>query len=96
MPEPAADPYAPYGEAQHRPAADIGDLRLRDIADMGVDAVRSVLQGSLALLNGLSAPEPGREQRWPDKPEHTRHRGPYEPQPGFTDDPRRDEPRPRW
>src|SRR3712207_3674364 len=47
MPERAADPYAPYGEAQHRLGADIGDLRLRDIADMAVDAVRSVLRGSL-------------------------------------------------
>ena len=97
MPERStADPYAPYAEAQHRPSADIGDLRLRDIADMAVDAVRSVLRGSLALLNGLSDPEPGREPRWPEEPEPTRHRGPYGPQPGFTDDPRRDEPRPRW
>jgi hypothetical protein len=97
MPErSAAYPYASYGDAQHRPAADIGNLRLRDIADMAVDAVRSVLRGSLALLNGLSTPEPGREPRWPEEPEPTRHRGPYGPQPGFTDDPRRDEPRPRW
>ena len=28
-----ADQYAPYGQAQHRPSGDIGDLRLRDIAD---------------------------------------------------------------
>ncbi|UVF17795.1 hypothetical protein HPT29_014800 [Microvirga terrae] len=96
MPErSAADPYGPYAEAQHRPAA-IGDLRLRDIADMAVDAVRSVLQGSLALLNGISDPEPGREPRWPDEREHTRRGEPYGPQPGFTDDPGRDEPRPRW
>jgi hypothetical protein len=94
MPErSAADPYAPYAEAKHRPAADIGDLRLRDIADMAVDVVRSVLQGSLALLNGISDPEPGREPRWPEEPEHTRHRGPYGPLPGFTDDPRWDDPR---
>jgi hypothetical protein len=92
----ADDPYAPDGEAQHRPAADIGDLRLRDVADMAVDAVRFVLRGSLGLLNGLSDPEPGREPRWPEEPEPTRHRRPYEPQPGFTDDPRRDEPRSRW
>jgi hypothetical protein len=61
-----------------------------------VDAVRSALQGSLALLNGLSDPEPGREPRWPGEPEHIRRGEPYEPQPGFTDDPRRDEPRSRW
>ncbi len=61
MPERSpADPYAPYGQAQHRPA-DISDLRLRDITDMAVDAVRSVLRGSLALLNGISEPEPRRE-----------------------------------
>lgn len=97
MPErSAADPYASYGEAQHRPAADIGDLRLRDITDMAVDGVRSVLRGSLDLLNGLSDPEPGREQRWSEEPEPTRHRRPYKPQPGFTDDPRRDEPQSRW
>jgi hypothetical protein len=91
----AADPYASYGEAQHRPAADIGDLRLRDITDMAVDAVRSVLQGSLALLNGISDPERGQEPRWPEEPEQTRRGEPYGPQPGFTDDPRWDEPRPR-
>ena len=97
MPERSAtDPHAPYGEAQHRSAADIGDLRLRDIADMAVDAVRSVLRGSLALLNGISEPERGQEPRWPDGPEHIRRGEPYGPQPGFTDDPRRDEPRPRW
>ncbi len=97
MPErSAADPHAPYGEAQHRPAADIGDVRLRDIADMAVGAVRSFLRGSLALVNGLSDPGLGREPRWPEEPEPTRHRGPYGPQPGFTDDPRRDEPRSRW
>ncbi|WP_262267589.1 MULTISPECIES: hypothetical protein [Microvirga] len=92
----AADPYAPYGEAQHRSAADIGDLRLRDIADMAVDAVRSVLRGSLALLNGISESERGQEPRWPDEPEHTRRGEPYGPRSGFADDPRRDEPRPRW
>lgn len=97
MPErSAADPYAPYGEAQHRPAADIGDLRLRDIADMAVDAVRSVLRGSLAFLNGQSDPKPGWEPRWPEEPANTQRRGPYGAQPGVTDDPRRDEPRSRW
>ncbi|MBB3020869.1 hypothetical protein FHR70_003957 [Microvirga lupini] len=97
MPERSvAEPYAPYGEAQHRPSADIGDLRLHDIADMAVDAVRSVLRGSLALLNGISEPEPEREPRWPEEPQHTRRGEPYGPQSDFTGDPRRDEPRPRW
>jgi hypothetical protein len=64
MPErPPADSYAPYGQAQHRSEADIGDLRLRDVADIAVDTIRSVLQGSLALLNGVSEPEPRRERR---------------------------------
>jgi hypothetical protein len=97
MPERSGtDLHAPYGEAQHRSAADIGDLRVRDVADMAVDAVRSVLRGSLALLNGISEPKRGQEPRWPDEPEHIRRSEPYGPQPGFTDDPRRDGPRPRW
>jgi hypothetical protein len=76
-----ADQYVPYGQAQHRPSDDIGDLRLRDIADMAVDVVRSVLQGSLAVLNGASEPEPRSGPRWPDEPQHT-HRGePYEAPP---------------
>ena len=68
-----ADQYAPYGQAQHQPSGDIGDLRLRDIAAMAVDAVRSVLRGSLAVLNSASEPEPRREQRWTDEPHHSRH-----------------------
>jgi len=58
MPDRApADQYAPYGQTQHRPD-DIGDLRLRDIANMAADAVRSVLQAGLAFLNGMPEPEP--------------------------------------
>jgi hypothetical protein len=44
----------------------IGDLRLRDVTDMAVDAARAVLQGGLALLGGAElrdkepAPIPGR------------------------------------
>jgi hypothetical protein len=91
-----ADQYAPYGQAQHRPSGDIGDLRLRDIADMAVDAVRSVLRGSLAVLNGASEPEPRREQRWTDKPHHSRHGEPYGAPPNFTDHPRQGEPRRGW
>jgi hypothetical protein len=88
MPERSpADPYASYEQDQHRPDADIVDLRLRDIGDMAVDTVRSVLQGSLAHLNGISELEPRREPRWPDELQHTRRGGPYEDSPDFSDDP---------
>jgi hypothetical protein len=97
MPErPPADAYAPYGQAQHRSGADIGELRLRDIAEMAVDTIRSVLQGSLALLNGVSEPEPRREPRWLDEPQRMRRDEPYEGSPGFADDPRQDDPRRGW
>jgi hypothetical protein len=84
----ATDPYAPYEQAPHRSAAEIGDLRLRDIAGVAVDAIRSVLQGSLALLNGISEPEPRRDPRWLGEPEHIRRGEPYEAPSDFTDDPR--------
>jgi hypothetical protein len=97
MPERSpADPYTSYGQTQHRSDADIGDLRLRDIADIAVDTVRSVLQGSLALLNGVSEPEPGREPGWPDEPQRTRRGEPYGRPPDFADDVRQDEPRREW
>ena len=35
----------------------IGDLRLRDVADMAVDAARAVLQGGFALLGGVEPRE---------------------------------------
>lgn len=89
-----ADPYASYGQAQHRTDANIGDLRLRDIADIAVDTIPSMLQGSLALLNGVS--EPGREPRWPDEPQRTRPDELYESSPNFADDPRQGEPRRAW
>jgi hypothetical protein len=91
-----ADQYAPYGQAQHRPSGDVGDLRLRDIADMAADAVRSVLRGGLALLNGLSKPEPRRDPHWPDEPQHSRRSEPYGAPSDFTDDLRHGEPRRGW
>jgi len=91
-----ADQYAPYGQAEHRSSGEIGDLRLRDIADMAADAVRSVLQASLALLKGVPESEPRREPHWPDEPHHARHGEPYDAQPDFTDDPRQGEPRRGW
>jgi hypothetical protein len=97
MPErPPADAYAPYGQVQHRSEANIGDLRLRDIAEMAVDTIRSVLQGSLALLNGVSEPEPRREPRWLDEPQRMRRDEPYEGSPGFADDPQQGDPRRGW
>jgi hypothetical protein len=97
MPERSpADQYVPDGQAQHRPSGDISDLRLRDIADMAVDAVRSVLQGSLTLLNSIAEPEPRREPRWPDEPQHTRRGEPYEAPPEFGQDPRQDRMRHEW
>jgi hypothetical protein len=62
MPERSpADPYTSYGQTQHRSDADIGDLRLRDIADIAVDTVRSVLQGSVVAMRP-SASRPKRRQ----------------------------------
>ena len=91
MPDRApADQYAPYGQAQHRPSGEIGDLRLRDVADIAADAVRSVLQAGLALLNGVPEPEPRRE------PHHARRGEPYGAPPDFTNDPRHGEPRRGW
>ena len=91
-----ADQYVPYGQAQHRPQGDLGDLRLRDIADMAADAVRSVLRAGLALLNGVSEPEPRREPHWPDEPHHARRSEPYGVAPDFTNDPRHAEPQREW
>ncbi len=85
-----ADQYAPYGQAEHRPSGDIGDLRLRDIANMAADAVRSVLQAGLAFLNGVPEPEPRPE------PHHARRGEPYGAPPDFTDDPHHGVPRRGW
>jgi hypothetical protein len=95
MPERSpADQFPTYEHNQHRLGADIGDLRLHDIADMAVDAIRSVLQGSLALLNGIS--EPGREPSWPDEPQRTRRNESYEGPPDLADDLRQGELRRGW
>jgi hypothetical protein len=97
MPERSpADTYAQYGQVQYRPGGDVGDLRLHDIADMTIDAVRSVLRGSLALLNSIAEPEPRREPRWLDEPQHNRHGEPNEAPPEFGQDPRQDRMRHEW
>ncbi|WP_152568773.1 hypothetical protein [Microvirga sp. BSC39] len=61
-----ADQPVPYTRAQERPA-DIGDLRLRDLADITVGAARSVLQGMLALLDGNAGHRAKPEPRWIDQ-----------------------------
>jgi hypothetical protein len=82
----SADEYSPSERPQHRSSGDIGDLRLRDLGDLAVSAVRSVLQGGLALLNGVAEPEPRRQEHWLDEPRRTHHGEPYEASPEFGDD----------
>ncbi|WP_201842984.1 hypothetical protein [Microvirga zambiensis] len=91
-----AEVNAPYEQARHRSGADIGDLRLRDIADIAVDTIRSMLQGSLALLNGIAEPELRREPHWPDEPQRTRRYESSDGPPDFADDPRQGESRRGW
>jgi hypothetical protein len=50
-----------YGQAEYPPRDDaggLGDLRLRDVADMAVAAVRDFLLSGLALLNRIADREP--------------------------------------
>ncbi|WP_114945140.1 hypothetical protein [Microvirga calopogonii] len=96
---PERAPDVSYGQAQQRVGSGIGDLRLRDIADVAIDAIRSALQGSLALLNGVrgdSEPELRREPRWTDEQQRIRRYEPHEDRSEFADDMRQDEPRHRW
>ncbi|MDG2571202.1 hypothetical protein P7L87_26975 [Vibrio parahaemolyticus] len=55
---PDSGPVDRYGQ---RPSVSdgggIGDLRLRDVADIAVDAARAMLQGGLALLGGAEPRE---------------------------------------
>jgi hypothetical protein len=50
----------------------------------------------LALLNGAAESEPGREPRWADEPQHSRHGEPYEAPPEFGQDPRGNGARRGW
>jgi hypothetical protein len=96
---PERAPDGSYGQAHHHLGSDIGDLRLRDITDAAVDTIRSVLQGSLAFLNGVRGdiePEPRREPHSSDDQQRIRRYEPYEDRPDFADDPRQGEPRHRW
>ncbi|MBA1156004.1 hypothetical protein [Microvirga mediterraneensis] len=96
---PERAPDVSGGQVQQRSASDIGDLRLRDIADVAVDAVRSVLQGGLALLNGIrgdTESELRREPRWPDEQRRIRQYEPYQDQSDFADEPRPVDPPHRW
>jgi hypothetical protein len=56
----SADSYHPYD--QDRPALEdvsrLGNASLRDIADTAVDAVRSILRSTLALIDRSADPDP--------------------------------------
>ena len=79
------DQSMPNARAQERPG-DLGDLRLRDLADVAVGTARSVLQGMLALLDGTSGHEVMPEPRWVDQ-RQPRHGGVHEDPPDFDDVP---------
>ena len=90
LPDRAPERYSdnqsvPYNRAQEHPG-DIGDLRLRDLADMAVGAARSVLQGMLALLDGTAGHGAKPEPRWVDQ-RQPRHGGVHEDPPNFDDVP---------
>jgi hypothetical protein len=90
LPDRAPDRYPedqsmPYTRAQERPG-NIGDLRLRDLADMAVGAARSVLQGMLTLLDGTAGHEAKPESRWVDQ-RQPRHDEVYEAPSDFADVP---------
>ncbi len=79
------DQSMPYTRAQEHPS-DIGDLRLRDLAEMAVGAARSVLQGMLSLLDGTAGHGAKPEPRWVD-PRQPRHGEVYEAPSDFDDVP---------
>ena len=81
----AVDQSMPYAQAQERPG-DLGDLRLRDLADMAAGAARSVLQGMLALLDGTVEHGARPEPRWVDQ-RQPRHGEVYETPSDFDDAP---------
>ncbi|WP_230534574.1 hypothetical protein [Microvirga roseola] len=83
----------PYEQAQHRPGG-IGDPRLRDLADMTVDATRSFLQGALAFLGGLARLAGTQKPRWVDD-RQPRQAETYDAPSGF-DIPRHLEERQGW
>jgi hypothetical protein len=70
------DQSVPHTRAQEHPG-DIGDLRLRNLADMAVGAARSVLHGILALLDGTAGHGAEPEPRWVDQ-RQPRHGEVYE------------------
>jgi hypothetical protein len=94
MPDRAPERYpvdqgAPYGQARLPPEADsggVGDIRLREVADLAVDAVRLVLQRSLAFLNGVSNAESGMHSRPPADPRNTPRGQPHQVPFDFYDD----------
>lgn len=61
-----ADPYRPYGRDGAYDGG-LGDVRLGEIPEIVVDAVRSALRGTLALLDGARDTEPaGPSSRYPE------------------------------
>ena len=74
-PERYASSRDAFGDpAQQRASGDIGDLSLRELADMAIGTARSLLQGSLALLDRALEPERAPEPM-PYRPvEPRRHR----------------------
>lgn len=101
IPEHAPDPYVdardiPDGAVQHRARNDIGDLRLRDLADVAMQAARTVLQGALAMLNGISEPERDFKHYRSPEPRHSRPGDDQEPPLDEGRDWRRVDPPDRW
>ncbi len=83
-----------YTRTQDR-SGGIGDLRLRDVADMAVDATRSGLQGVLAFLDGFTGHGATPEPRWVDQ-RQPRHSEDYEVPSDFDDAPHHREGRRGW
>ncbi|WP_114186997.1 hypothetical protein [Microvirga aerophila] len=86
--------HTPYSQAQHRSGDDaggLGDLRLRDVADMAVAAVRDFLLGGLALLNRIADQEPpGQARSLEEDARLPRARPPEEPSDLYDDQRPRD------
>jgi hypothetical protein len=90
MPD-APERGTPYGQVQHNlgdDAGGLGDLRLRDVADMAVSAVREFLLGGLALLNRIADQEPPSQARQLDEDERLPRAQPPESPSDFYDDQR--------
>lgn len=102
MPDHALDRYPadrakPYGQDLHvaEEASRLGDVRLRDIADTVIEAARSILQSTLALLDRAADPGPAEQSPSYSEPRHPqRDRFGEPPHPSY-DDPSSWAPSPR-